>query len=175
MPEADKVYDPLSYARNGVKPEEKDGGIGLDEAKNPTPTLRIFGSNLGNQWLHYGTIAGGTQDWQPPPDGTNGPGACTWFRFYYSGLMEIDGDAVFGNWKVTVEGKGLEPVAQKIGKHTKTSLKVGEKATNSSHPITVGRITIEPFKPKKMKIVAGQMKAVDPGDDEEDEGFEPED
>lgn len=153
MAEAGNSYDPASGLRVNTQAEKLDGGIGLGGDK-PVPTLRIFGSNIGNQWLCYGTIGGGTQHYEPPLAGQEN-GECEWFRFYYTGIMEIAGEAFFGNWKVTVEGEGLEPVVQQIGKHTKPTLRVGDKTINVKHPITVDSITIEPYKPKKMKIIGG--------------------
>lgn len=149
----------------GVTPEKPDGGIGKLPEKNPTPTLRIFGSNLGNQWVTYGTTGGGTQDYVPSPTGSNAPAQCRWFLFYYTGIMVIDGDAVFGNWRIKVEGDGLEQVAYEVGKHVKPTLFVGEKATGLN-PVSIRSITIEGYKPKKMKIVGGRVEAVDDEDDE---------
>jgi hypothetical protein len=148
------AYDPTGSLRGEVatQAEKLDGGIGLGAEKNPTPTLRLFGSNLGNQWLMYGAIGGGTQDYTPSPQGSNTAAGCKWFRFPYTGIMEIGDDSVFGNWKVTVRGEGLEPVAHQVGKHTKTTLMVGEKVSGLN-PITVRSITIEP---NKIKKIAGQ-------------------
>jgi hypothetical protein len=163
-----RAYDPASSLRGEVstQAEKLDGGIGLGAEKNPTPTLRMFGTNLGNQWLCYGTIGGGTQDYTPSPPGSNTPAGCRWFQFYYTGLMVMAGEAVFGNWRVKVEGDGLEPVAHQVGKHTKTTLMVGEKVSGLN-PITVRSITIEGYKPKKMKIVGGKVEAVNDEDDDD--------
>jgi hypothetical protein len=160
-------FESISKWGAGTGEDKADGGIGLGAEKNPTPTLRIFGSNLGNQWLCYGTVGGGTQDFVPSPVGSNAPVVCKWFRFYYTGIMEIGTDAIFGNWKLTVEGEGLEPVAHQVAKHVKPTLMVGEKVTGN-HPITIRSIKIEPYKPKKLKIVDGQIT----GEDDEDDDYE---
>ncbi len=115
------IYDPASNLRGEVTKDES-------VERNPTPTLRIFGSNIGNQWLMYGGVGGGTQD-------------SGWFRIYYTGIMEIGKEAVFGSWRVTVEGDGLEPVASQVAKHTKAVLRVAEG---------VRVITIEPCKVRRM-------------------------
>jgi hypothetical protein len=158
-------FESISKWGAGTGEDKADGGIGLGAEKNPTPTLRIFGSNLGNQWVTYGTTGGGTQDYVPSNEGSNTPAQCTWFRFYYTGLMEIGPDAIFGNWKITVEGKYLDKVAYEVGKHVKPTLFVGEQEAGK-HTITVKSIKVEPYKPKKLKIVDGQITGED--DDEED-------
>lgn len=116
-------YDPAANLRSEFTKDEGDG------ERNPTPTLRIFGSNIGNQWLMYGGIGGGTQDSRS-------------FRVYYTGIMEIGKDAIFGTWRVTVEGEGLEPVASQVAKQTKATLKIGDG---------VRGIIIEPCKVRQME------------------------
>lgn len=166
MAEVDSVYNPMS-GRDGVntQTEKLAGGIGLDE-KTPTATLRVFGSNLGEQWFMYGGIGGGTQD--PPMVVNNVYQGCKWVRFLYEGKLEIAGETIFGDWKVTIEGDGLEPIAQKIGKQVKTTLMVGERDDNIKPPIVIRTIKIEPNKIRRLKVVDGEIKLED---EEEENSF----
>lgn len=145
-------YNPSEYAPDVMSrfPEEKDGGgIGQRSEKHPTATLRLIGTNLGHQWIAYGHVGGGSQDYRLT-EGIEGRGRkvqCDWFFFYYQGILHTDGRDVFGDWKVTVRGSGLEPVANDVARQVRSLLRVGE-AENSLQPVRLESITIEPYTPE---------------------------
>lgn len=134
-------FDPMAEARAEANPDDSEelGGIGITEKGHATPTLRVLSSNLGCQWLEYGGMCGGTQDFQKNPQGNAGSIRCDWFTFFYRGILTIDDRQVFGYWKVRVTGIGLEPVARKIGKHMISALCIGDANLNQQ-PVKVSGI-----------------------------------
>ncbi|MFO0906820.1 MAG: hypothetical protein U0835_00375 [Isosphaeraceae bacterium] len=149
----------LYSAASTLQSRQPEGGIGQKAEKHPTPTLRIFGSNQGHQWLSYGGVTGGTQDYQPSPSESNAPPECRWFRFYYQGIIEVGGQPVMGWWCVTVQGSGLEKVAYEVGKHVKPTLMIGETG-DREHPASVTAIRIEPVQ------IVRQRREEDDGEDD---------
>jgi hypothetical protein len=154
MAEPDDGYDPTEFVRTPVKPfaappaPGQDGpeemGIGLRPEKHATATLRLLTSNMGSQWLMYGGILGGNQDFQPP-DAHTGVADCGWFEFFYRGIIVWNETETIGQWKVRVEGSGLERLAYWIAKQVMPTLRPGSTPPSSEHRITVASITISPL------------------------------
>lgn len=139
MEEIGDSYDPARFLRGDVeKDEEKYGKL---NEKHPVPFLRVFGSNYGSQWVPYGSHHFGRQDEQ---------GNCRWFYIAFEGMLEIGGELVFGNWKMTVRGEGMEYIAYNVSKHTASSLKPGS-GVNDNQPVKVESITFSPYELKPQK------------------------
>ena len=120
----DDIYDPASYARGSVNRDEDASLPAGRPSKHALPTLRVFASNFGNQWLMYGGHQGGTQDYEPATEGK--AAKCDWFTFYYEGVLLVEGQETFGNWKVTVRGKNLEGLCGHLSKHCTPTLRPGK-------------------------------------------------
>ncbi len=144
MDTADDIYQPEIYAQGPVSRDDEPSA-GMKPEKHPVPTLRVFDSDIGHQWIMYGGHSGGTQDYAPPEAEHETP-RCDWFTFLFEGILTIEGREVFGNWKMIVRGKSLESLCYYVSKHVMPTLRIGSNP-KSLQPFSVATITFEPYQP----------------------------